>query len=67
METKKYSLFKNGVHLHDFKTMKDCATWLENIIGGSLVQGLSRIRDEKWKPDEKSQLYGYEVKTNQSE
>ena len=67
MESKKYSLFKNGVYLHSFNTMKDCATWLENIIGGSLAQGLSKIRDGEWIPNEKSQLYGYEVKTNQSE
>jgi hypothetical protein len=64
METKKYSLYKNGVYLHDFDTMTACSKWLENIIGGSLYQGLSRIRDGKWTPDEKSQLFGYEVRTN---
>lgn len=64
MTTKKYSLYKNNVHLYDFDTMKDCAEWLQNIIGGSLAQGLSKIRDGEWTPNEKSQLYGYEVKTN---
>lgn len=67
METKKYSLYKNGVHLHDFDTIKECATQLENIIGGSLAQGLSKIKDGKWVPNEKSQLYGYEVKINRNE
>lgn len=64
MQNKKYSLYKNGVYLHDFDTMKACSTWLENIIGGSLYQGLSRVRDGKWVPKEDSQLFGYEVKTN---
>ncbi|WP_191561620.1 hypothetical protein [Metabacillus idriensis] len=67
MELKKYALYKNGIHLYDFDTMTDCSKWLENIIGGSLYQELSRIRDGKWTPDEKSQLYGYEVKTNNNE
>ncbi len=61
---KKFSLYKNGVHLYDFDTLAACAKWLENIIGGSLSQGLSRIRDGEWIPDEKSQLFGYEVKNN---
>ncbi|MDN4862886.1 hypothetical protein [Priestia megaterium] len=64
MQDKKYLLYKNEVFLHGFDTMKDCSTWLENIIGGSLYQGLSRIRDGKWTPKEDSQLFGYEVKTN---
>lgn len=63
METKKYSLYKNGVHLHDFDTIKESALWLENIIGGSLYNGLRDLRDG-WKPKEYSQLYGYEVKAN---
>ncbi|MDC0706246.1 hypothetical protein [Priestia sp. AB] len=67
METKKYSLYKNGIHLYDFDTVKDCSRWLENIIGGSLYQGLSKIRDEKWIPKEHSQLFGFEIKTNKSE
>jgi len=67
METKKYSLYKNGLHLYDFDTVKDCSIWLENIIGGSLYQGLSEIRDGKWKPRESSQLFGYEIKTNKNE
>ncbi|RIV13221.1 hypothetical protein, partial [Priestia flexa] len=67
MQHKKYSLYKNGVYLHDFDTMTECSKWLENIIGGSLYQGLSRIRDGKWIPDERSQLFGYEVKTNETE
>ena len=66
MDTKKYSLYKNGIHLHDFDTMKDCAKWLENIIGGSLYQGLSRLRDG-WKPMAHSQLSGYEIKKNVAE
>lgn len=61
MKTKKYSLYKNGIHLHDFSTIKDCAVWLENIIGGSLYQGLRELRDG-WKPKENTQLHGYEVK-----
>lgn len=27
MDTKKYSLYKNGIHLHDFDTMTDCSKW----------------------------------------
>ncbi|MGG3192996.1 hypothetical protein [Priestia aryabhattai] len=64
MQDKKYSLYKNGIHLHDFDNMSQCAKWLENIIGHSLYQGLSRIRDGKWTPKEDSQLFGYEVRTN---
>ncbi|WP_162990431.1 hypothetical protein [Mesobacillus foraminis] len=64
MQNKKYSLYKNGVYLHDFDTITECSKWLENFIGGTLYQGLSRIRDGKWTPDEKSQLFGYEIKTN---
>ena len=64
MQDKRYSLYKNGIYLHGFDNMTQCAKWLENIIGGSLYQGLSRIRDGKWIPKEDSQLFGYEVKTN---
>ena len=64
METKKYSLYKNGIHLYDFNTIMDCSAWLENIIGGSLYQGLSRVRDAKWIPQEDSQLFGYSIKIN---
>jgi len=46
--------------------MKDRAKWLENIIGGSLYQGLCRLRDG-WKPMDHSQLSGYEVKVNEDE
>jgi len=67
LKTKKYSLYKNEIHLYDFDTVKDCSTWLENIIGGSLYQGLSKIRDGKWIPKENSQLFGYEIKMNKSE
>ena len=56
IETRKYSLFKNGIHLHDFNTIKDCAIWLENIIGGSLYEGLRGLRDG-WKPMKHSQLH----------
>lgn len=63
METKKYSLYKNEIHLHDFNTIKDCATWLENIIGSSLYEGLRALRDG-WNPKEHSQLHGYEIKVN---
>lgn len=66
METKKYSLYKNGIHLHDFNTIKDSAKWLENIIGGSLYEGLRGLRDG-WKPKEHSQLHGYEIKINEGE
>ena len=62
-ETKKYSLYKNGIHLYDFNTIKDCGTWLENIIGGSLYEGLRGLRDG-WKPSAHSQLHGYEIKVN---
>lgn len=67
MITKKYSLYKNEIHLYDFDTVKNCSTWLENIIGGSLYQGLSKIRDGKWIPKENSQLFGYEIKMKESE
>ncbi|PGY13197.1 hypothetical protein [Bacillus sp. AFS031507] len=60
---KKYSLYKNGIHLHDFATIKECSAWLENLIGGSLYQGLCGLKDG-WKPKEHSQLFGYEVKIN---
>ncbi|WP_375089118.1 hypothetical protein ACDZ29_25425 [Peribacillus sp. RS7] len=63
MKTKNYSLYKNGTHLHEFDTIKECAAWLENIIGGALYEGLRALRDG-WKPMEHSQLYGYVVKTN---
>jgi hypothetical protein len=62
-EFKKYSLYKNGIHLYDFNTIKECAKWLENLIGGSLYQGLTGLRDG-WKPMEHSQLFGYEIKVN---
>ncbi len=45
MQSKKYSLYKNGIHLHDFNTIMECSTWLENIIGGSLYEGLRALRD----------------------
>ncbi|WHY96630.1 hypothetical protein [Peribacillus simplex] len=60
---KKYSLYKNDIFLHDFDTMKDCSVWLENLIGGSLYEGLRALRTG-WNPQEHSQLFGYEVKTN---
>ena len=46
----KFSLYKNDVHLKDFDTMSACAEWLENIIGGSLYQGLCRIEKGEWTP-----------------
>ena len=45
MEIKKYSLYKNSIHLYDFNTIKDCGIWLENIIGGSLYEGLRGLRE----------------------
>ena len=60
-EKKKYSLYKNGIHLYDFNTIKGCCIWLENIIGGSLYEGLRGLRDG-WKPSAHSQLDGYEIK-----
>lgn len=63
MNIKKYSLHKNDIHLYDFDTMKDCATWLENIIGGSLYEGIRALRDG-WEPKKHSQLYGYSIKEN---
>ncbi|MGG0418258.1 hypothetical protein ABEY52_19670 [Priestia aryabhattai] len=65
MGTKKYSLYKNGIHLYDFDNMSQCAKWLENIVEkGSLYQGLCRIKNGEWVPKEDSQLFGYKVKTN---
>lgn len=61
-DVKNYSLYKNGVHLYDFKTIKECTEWLENLIGGSLYQGLTSLRDG-WKPKEDSKLFGYEIKS----
>lgn len=63
---KKYSLYKNDVHLYDFDTIAACAKWLENIIEGSLSEGLAALRDESWIPTELSQLFGYSIKTNQN-
>ena len=57
-----YSLYKNGVHLKDGETIKELCDWLENIINGSLYQGICRLRDG-WIPEEHSQLSGYTVET----
>jgi hypothetical protein len=61
----KYSLYKNDIHLKDFDTIKAMSDWLENIIGGSLYQGLTGLRDGTWIPTERSQLFGYSVKKSQ--
>lgn len=62
---KKYSLYKNGIHLYDFDTITACAKWLENIIGGSLGEGLGALKNKTWQPTKASQLYGYEINTNE--
>jgi len=60
---KNYKLYKNGVYLKEASTIKELGEWLENIIGGSLYQGLLALRDG-WTPEPHSQLAGYTVKTN---
>ena len=61
---KKYSLYKNDVHLYDFDSIAACAKWLENLIGGSLKEGLYSLRDQAWTPSERSKLFGYTIETN---
>jgi len=61
-QLKQYTLYKNGVYLKESGTMKELSDWLENIIGGSLYEGLRALRDG-WIPESHSQLSGYTVTT----
>lgn len=58
----KFTLYKNGVYLKESNTIKELSVWLENLIGGSLYQGLTGLRDG-WIPEERSQLSGYTIET----